>query len=224
MGDDAKSLPPAIFSCDETTSLEDTDCDTYNGHGFKNKDACDADDNCTWCTSGATGNSCYNKDDAKSLPAAIFSCDEIQKLGAETCGAYKAKGQAACDADEACTWCSSAAAGDNCYSKDDAATLPAAVFACDTALHATGTCGAYKPSGQAACDADSACTWCSSAAAGDNCYSKDDAATLPAAVFACDTALHATGTCGAYKPSGQAACDADSACTWCSSAAAGDNC
>merc|ERR1711879_223535 len=99
---------------------------------------------------------------------------------------------------------SSAAAGDNCYSKDDAATLPAAVFACDDAKLKADACGAHKAKGQAACDADSSCTWCSSAAAGDNCYSKDDAATLPSAVFACDDAKLKADACGAYKAKGQA--------------------
>jgi len=40
---------------------------------------------------------------------------------------------------------------------------------------------------QSACDANSACTWCKAAAVPSACYTKTDAAKLPAAVFQCDS-------------------------------------
>ena len=40
---------------------------------------------------------------------------------------------------------------------------------------------------QADCDAAADCTWCTSAAVPSKCYSSDDAAQLPPAVFACDS-------------------------------------
>ena len=39
------------------------------------KVGCNANDSCTWCESGATGNACYPSMLTKELPSAVFKCD-----------------------------------------------------------------------------------------------------------------------------------------------------
>ena len=39
------------------------------------KVGCNANDSCTWCESGATGNACYPSMLTKQLPSAVFKCD-----------------------------------------------------------------------------------------------------------------------------------------------------
>jgi len=46
---------------------------------FADADSCDAVSDCTWCKSAAVKSSCKSIDDAKSLPASIFSCDKLQE-------------------------------------------------------------------------------------------------------------------------------------------------
>lgn len=38
---------------------------------------CDANSTCTWCRSAAVGSQCYTIADAKTLPPAVFACDNI---------------------------------------------------------------------------------------------------------------------------------------------------
>merc|ERR1719411_144592 len=72
-----------------------TDC--HENYG--NQSQCDADSSCTWCKSGAVASACYNKDDARSLPPAVFVCDGIQKaLYDEDCNDNYGN-QQSCDAD-----------------------------------------------------------------------------------------------------------------------------
>jgi len=41
---------------------------------YTSKDACTADSQCTWCLAGAVPSACYTKEDAKALPAGVFTC------------------------------------------------------------------------------------------------------------------------------------------------------
>jgi len=116
------------------------------------QDACDAVDGCTWCKSAAVASRCYDVNDAKSLPASIFSCDklsdEIGQLEDEKVHAHynphekktkistqndvcTAGDQDSCDAVDGCTWCKSAAVASRCYDANDAKSLPASIFSCD---------------------------------------------------------------------------------------------
>jgi len=92
---DAKSLPASIFACDklsdEIGQIEDAKVHAhFNPHEKKiemttenaecsatDQDSCDAVDACTWCKSAAVASRCYDSNDAKSLPASIFSCDKL---------------------------------------------------------------------------------------------------------------------------------------------------
>ena len=122
---------------------------------------------------------------AYGAPSFVRTADAVTAQG--SCSTYSAQGD--CDGADRCTWCKSAAVPSACYSDDDAAQLPPAIFACDddeAEVAAEG--GACESIGaQADCDAAADCTWCTSAAVPSKCYSSDDAAQLPPAVFACDS-------------------------------------
>ena len=112
--------------------------------------------------------------------------------------------QDSCDSN-GCSWCKSAAVKSACYTKEDAAKLPASIFACDGISEEqerdTGlieepyeqldaflfppqaSCNDYT--NQETCD-PAGCSWCVSAAVKSACYTKDDARKLPDAVFRCD--------------------------------------
>ena len=47
-------------------------CDSIKG-----KDACDKNDKCSWCLSGAVPPACKTLDEAKQLPPAVFQCDNL---------------------------------------------------------------------------------------------------------------------------------------------------
>lgn len=45
-------------------------------------DSCDADAGCVWCECSAVPSSCFSVEDAKKLPAAVFTCNsKRQRFG-----------------------------------------------------------------------------------------------------------------------------------------------
>ena len=70
--DEAKQLPSAVFQCDNIGMRGAADC-----HSISSKDACDKDDSCSWCLSGAVPPACKTMDEAKQLPASVFQCDKL---------------------------------------------------------------------------------------------------------------------------------------------------
>ena len=68
---DAKALPASIFICDNLGVKDVEPC------SHPDKDSCDADSTCSWCTSFAVKNKCNTIADAKALPASIFICDKL---------------------------------------------------------------------------------------------------------------------------------------------------
>ena len=198
-------------------------------------DSCDADDACTWCKSAAVASSCKDINDAKALPASIFSCDKISaidflKAPQAACSYSDAD---SCDADDACTWCKSAAVASSCKDINDAKALPASIFSCDKIsaiqflLTPDATC---SHSDADSCDADDACTWCKSAAVASSCKDINDAKALPASIFSCDKLSsdllpwmvnYKNDQCSITS---QDECDSQDACTWCKSAAVASRC
>lgn len=64
LGEDSATwapLPAATAGCDAITA----------------KDACDKNDKCSWCLSGAVPPACKTLDEAKQLPPAVFQCDKL---------------------------------------------------------------------------------------------------------------------------------------------------
>ena len=55
-------------------------------------------------------------------------------------------------------------------------------------LAATDSAACKAHADTASCDADTSCTWCACAAVPSSCFSTEDAAKLPSAVFTCDGA------------------------------------
>lgn len=68
---DAKALPASIFICDNLGVKVDEPC------SHPDKNTCDADAGCSWCTSFAVRDKCNTIADAKGLPASIFICDKL---------------------------------------------------------------------------------------------------------------------------------------------------
>jgi hypothetical protein len=152
------------------------------------ENSCNADSACSWCKSAAVASSCNEIADAKTLPPSIFSCAKVSEepvKDVDCRGTYH--DQNSCDANAACSWCRSAAVASACNTLADARTLPSAIFACDKVqeeVKAFDCRGTYHD--QNSCDANDACTWCKSAAVASACNTVEDAAKLPAAIFACD--------------------------------------
>merc|ERR1711988_673803 len=104
----------------------------YDEHceALGDQNSCDADDICSWCKSAAVKSACKSTATAKSLPSAVFQCDNLTlKDDQEDC--EKNADQDTCDKVDKCSWCKSAAVKSKCNSLDTAKTLPAAVFQCD---------------------------------------------------------------------------------------------
>ena len=103
-----------------------------------NKIECDLINGCTWCKSANFNGSCYTLDDATNLPP-TFSCDKgdsfkerdelITLLKRTDECSYGTKTE--CDANDACSWCKSAAVKSSCHTLEDAKKLPPGVFICD---------------------------------------------------------------------------------------------
>jgi len=126
---------------------------------------------------------------AQRLPTSVFDCDNLSTaLYAATCPSYST--QSDCNADDACTWCQSGAVPSSCYAIETAQHLPSPVFICDKNSFElkADSCPSYSDS--AACDADSACTWCKSGAVPSACYAKETAEHLPSPVFICDNSTY----------------------------------
>lgn len=132
-----------------------------------------------------------------------------------------------------CSWCSSAAAGANCFSQTEAKSLPSSIFHCEYQQLTTKDTVCDSITNQKSClstkTADVTCAWCSSAAAGANCFSDVEAKGLPSSIFHCDyqTTLKAKDTiCDSIttEKSCMSTKTADVTCAWCKSAAAGANC
>jgi len=66
---DAAGLPAAVFTCSTPKLIASSSCEDQTS---ENK--CTSDSSCSWCTSAAVGDSCMSASDAKSLPAAVFTC------------------------------------------------------------------------------------------------------------------------------------------------------
>ena len=125
----AKALPSAVFQCDKISMFKGPQ-ETCEALG--DADSCDANDQCSWCKSAAVKSACKDLDTAKSLPSAVFQCDKLEEDlqdDDEHCEQYSAAG--ACDGDDICSWCVSAAVKPSCKSMTTAKALPASVFACD---------------------------------------------------------------------------------------------
>ena len=115
--------------------------DTCFAH--KDENSCNADGPCSWCDAAAVKPACHSIDNAKSLPAAVFSCSKLTEEEKKeepvkveiktpftdiegTCNAHKDENS--CNADGPCSWCDAAAVKPACHSIDNAKSLPPAVF------------------------------------------------------------------------------------------------
>lgn len=200
-------------------------------------------ENCSWCTSGAVGNSCLKESDAQGLPASVFKCSYssyFHLAAATTCEAA-AKDEATClaasEGGESCSYCTSGAVGNSCLKESDAQGLPSSVFKCtyNTYLNfgAPATCEAAakdKSTCLAATEDGESCAYCTSGAVGDSCMKASDAEGLPSSVFKCDyaaTLKAAPTTCeeaAKDKNTCFATTEGGENCAWCTSGAVGNTC
>ncbi|KDO22746.1 hypothetical protein SPRG_12173 [Saprolegnia parasitica CBS 223.65] len=72
--DEVSKLPPGVFACKTSETSPSHGC-----HFFNTESACrkgkEGDKPCYWCKSAAVASTCYNEDEAKKLPPAIFQCE-----------------------------------------------------------------------------------------------------------------------------------------------------
>ena len=115
------------------SNVRDSSCDSLKDH-----DSC-LSAGCAFCESGAVGSSCNTVEDAKDLPAAVFSCDYPDAKKALYKNAKKIVKGDSCEpiTDSSkclaagCAFCESGAVGSSCNTVEDAKDLPAAVFSCE---------------------------------------------------------------------------------------------
>jgi len=171
----------------------------------KTEDACGEEKGCSWCKTGGVGTGCYPEKVAKKLPEKFFECDieqtpeddvsavQMEAKVEETKAAVSplncmAKETAdACDESDACNWCQSSGLGTGCYPKRVSKILPRKYFQCDKEVPKLSLADPKcEKKSEDDCTAPS-CVWCTSAAVGGGCYSPEEAAKLPHAVFSCKT-------------------------------------
>jgi GH25 family lysozyme M1 (1,4-beta-N-acetylmuramidase) len=103
--------------------------------------------NCSWCSSGAVGDSCVSNEDAAALPSSVFTCtknvDAYYFMSSNDCESFSDESK--CMNSHECSWCDSAAVGSSCMSSSDAAGLPAAVFTCKDASSSSMLGASDKP-------------------------------------------------------------------------------
>jgi len=63
-------------------SAQDDACKTAHS----TQTACKGDASCTWCKAAAVPSSCFTKENAKKLPAAVFQCDQTARRRSELLG------------------------------------------------------------------------------------------------------------------------------------------
>jgi len=154
---------------------------------YKNQTACDADTStgggCTWCKCAAVPSSCWTKENAKKLPAGVYTCDSLALTGKPLSPAAAAKPETHAELIHDLRT--------SVHHQTDTpitkAVLPAShslATKVDDPCHAK-----YK--NQTACDADTStgggCTWCKCAAVPSSCWTKENAKKLPAGVYTCDS-------------------------------------
>ena len=61
-----------MFSCGEDTPLVQLSSDECSD---LDKNQCEGNASCSWCVSAAVPSACYTTEQAKRLPAAVFSCE-----------------------------------------------------------------------------------------------------------------------------------------------------
>ena len=194
---------------------------------------------CVWCTSGAVGNACYKESDAQGLPASVFKCEfpSLKANSGDVCNDYTTQSQCIGSEEdgEKCAWCTSGAVGNTCFKESDAQTLPASVFHCEydaaAKLYASNTCNDLTS--ESACMAGEEngvkCSWCTSGAVGNSCFTETDAKTLPTSVFHCEydvLAASATEICNdlTSEDACMAGSEGSEQCAWCTSGAVGNSC
>lgn len=107
------------------------------------EDVCGANKACSWCTSAAVAAACRSQENAKKLPPAVFKCSnidweekKIEKPAIKIPIPFQLQDSCsdttedACNAEDGCSWCTSAAVAAACRTLDQAKSLPAAVFHC----------------------------------------------------------------------------------------------
>ncbi|KAL4519643.1 hypothetical protein Ndes2526B_g01780 [Nannochloris sp. 'desiccata'] len=68
----ADKLPEQLFTCGEENpplQLSSDECSDLDKH------QCEGNASCAWCVSAAVPSACYTIEQAKRLPAAVFSCE-----------------------------------------------------------------------------------------------------------------------------------------------------
>jgi hypothetical protein len=172
--EDAKTLPPAVFKCDkvaveEPVQFEDI-INPQNGcDANTDADSCDAVSDCTWCKSAAVKSGCKSIEDAKTLPASIFSCDKLQEEFPPMRDERHHRGEPKRPiADE--------------QGSDFEGYLN--IIRGKAYPKVVGQCSEFANADS--CDDAQDCTWCRSAAVKSSCKTVEDAKTLPSSIFSCD--------------------------------------
>ena len=230
--ENAMALPPSIFFCSNMGDLSvqvkkevepilpppitvhtsymfkdaESDC-----NALKSESSCNAQSSkCSWCKSAAVADSCHSIENAKSLPAAVFQCSNIQEVEPQAppappaaaafvshllgddedyCSAFA---EARCLKEtEKCSWCKSGAVADACHSIENAMALPPSIFFCSNM--------------------------------GDLSVQVEPIPPPPLAIDTSDMFKDDESDCNALRS--ESSCNAQSSkCSWCKSAAVADSC
>ena len=122
----AKSLPSAVFTCDKVQ--EKIPVQLKEVCSYADENTCNADSGCSWCTSAAVKAACRTMDQAKSLPAAVFTCAKVaEKIPVQLKEVCSYADAGSCNAAK-CSWCISAAVKPACRDPQMAAKLPSSIF------------------------------------------------------------------------------------------------
>jgi len=142
------------------------DEETCNAHAESD---CHADTKCSWCLSAAVKASCHSVENAKKLPAAIFSCDNL--------GMTEEQAQDESEMEQIIETVEEEAVKGEAQMEKFMNTLRGGLGDDEA------TCNANKD--DASCDA-AGCSWCVCSAVPSACHSIENAKKLPSAVFNCD--------------------------------------
>jgi hypothetical protein len=134
---DAQGLPSSVFRCEYQSAygLGAEECTVHTSEK-ECMSSTEGEEACSWCTSGAVGNTCFKESDAKGLPSSVFRCEYQTAYGFAAdpeCTTHTSEKScmSSVEGAETCAWCTSGAVGNSCFKTSDAQGLPSSVFRCE---------------------------------------------------------------------------------------------
>jgi len=200
------------------------------------EDTCNANPACNWCTCYAVPSRCWTMEESAMLPMAIWECDkevptnqlptdekeieiieepiveEVPAIIKVTDSACDDLGEDTCNANPACNWCTCYAVPSRCWTMEESAMLPMAIWECDKEVPTNQlptdekeieiieepiveevpaiikvTDSACDGLGdEDSCNSNDACNWCTCYAVPSRCWTMEESAMLPMAIWECD--------------------------------------